>query len=273
MEKALIPRPIRRWTAIKLEHLEAYLKAYARATQRAGTRYYIDAFAGSGECILRETGVHVDGSARRAVKVEPPFTQCFFIEMNTALASHLRESLTRYTNVVVLEGDCNAVIPRQVLPHLPRRAPSLAFLDPTGAQLHWATVRALAAHRLGTNKMELLILYPYDMFVARWLRMPVMAPQLDLMFGGNRWKLALSESAIQGEDHHARRKRFVELYCSGLEALGYRYVDVLGPLYSGRRPLYHVVFASDHPVGAKIMRDVWSKTRWIPGELPFRSGR
>lgn len=267
MAKTRIPRPIRRWTAIKLEHLEAYLKAYAKATQRAGNRYYIDAFAGSGDCILSETGVRIEGSARRALKVNPPFSTCFFVEKDPVLASHLENVLTGHRNASVFQGDCNEVIPREVLPKVPRRAPSLAFLDQTGAQLHWATVRALAAHRLGANKMELLILYAYDMFIARWLRLPAMRETLDAMFGGNQWKRALDESLAIGEDARQRRERFVNLYCDGLRSLDYKYVDALGPLFSGRRPLYHVIFASDHPVGVKIMRDVWSRPRPIPGEL------
>lgn len=265
-----IPRPIRRWTAIKLEHLEAYLKAYARATKRWQERYYIDAFAGCGDCILRETGAPIEGSPWRALKVDPPFTACFFIERDPALAAHLRERMADCGNVHILEGDCNSVIPSEVLPKLPRRAPSLAFLDPTGAQLDWETVRALAVHRLGPRKMELLVLYPYDMFIARWLKQRQMAPVLTDMFGGDSWQEALRQSVATHEGPKERRGRFVGLYCDLLRSLNYRFVDPFGPMYSGRRSLYHLVFASDSDVGIKIMHDVWSRPRAIPGELWYR---
>jgi three-Cys-motif partner protein len=173
-------------------------------------------------------------------------------------------------NVQVFQGDCNVVIPSQVLRQLPRRAPSLAFLDPTGAQLHWSTVEALAAHRLGPNKMELLILYPYDMFIARWLKLPAMAPVLTTMFGGSDWQRALQDSIASGENGDARRLRFVNVYLDRLRSLNYRYVKVYGPLYSGHRPLYHIIFASDHPAGAKIMEDVWGKTKPFPGGLGYQ---
>lgn len=254
-----------------MEHLEAYLKGYARAATTARERYYIDAFAGCGDCVLRVLGIHIEGSARRALKVQPPFTGCFFIEQNPALASHLRSQMASERNVHVFEGDCNEVIPAEVLPRIPRRAASLAFLDPTGAQLQWRTIQTLAGHRLGRFKMELLILYPYDMFIARWLKLDTMAPALTLMFGGDHWKRALQESTANREDTVARRERFVQLYCDGLRSLGYQYVDTLGPLYrSGHHPLYHVIFAGDHPVGQRIMRDVWSRARPVPGELGYK---
>src|SRR3990172_2148467 len=99
MARSTIPRPIRLWTAIKLEHLEAYLTAYAKATKRAGERYYIDGFSGSGDCILRETGTLIEGSAKRALKASPPFTTCFVIEKDPLLSAHLQQSLGGLSNV------------------------------------------------------------------------------------------------------------------------------------------------------------------------------
>ena len=69
------------------------------------------------------------------------------------------------------------------------------------------------------------------------------------------------------ETTNQRRERFVQLYVRNLQSLGYKFVEVYGPLYSKRGPLYHVIFASDHPVGAKIMHDVWAKTRFVPWNL------
>lgn len=179
--------------------------------------------------------------------VSPPFTHCYFIEKDPRLVTQLRDSVASHPNASVFEGDCNNVIPEQVLPLVPQYAPSLAFLDPTGSQLHWVTVRALAAHRLGQRKMELLILYPYDMFIVRWLRLPSMEPALTAMLGGTHWKDELAKSTTLRENEMQKRQRFVKLYCEGLRSLGYRFVEALGPLYSERgRPLYHVIFASDH---------------------------
>jgi three-Cys-motif partner protein len=265
-----MPRPIGPWTAIKLEHLDAYLRAYARATTRAGERYYIDGFAGCGDCVLRSTRVPVQGSAWRALSVTPPFTRCFFVELNPVLAAHLKTQMASYSRVEVFQGDCNIVIPREVLPRVPRRAPSLCFLDPTGAQVRWDTVKALAAHRLGPRKMELLVLYPFDMFIGRWLTLPAMERILTAFYGDASWKNELMESERLGEGREQRRARFVSLYLDRLRDLGYRFVDAYGPLYSGHRALYHFILATDHPVAHKIMSDVWRRARPIPGELGYQ---
>lgn len=58
-----IMRRIHRWTALKLEYLDYYLQAYVTATKKTiHETYYIDAFAGPGDCFFVETGLTVDGS-------------------------------------------------------------------------------------------------------------------------------------------------------------------------------------------------------------------
>lgn len=266
-----IPTPIGKWTALKLEYLGHYLQAYVTATKRAGARYYIDAFAGCGDCVVRETGFPADGSPWRALRTIPPFTTYFFVERNRYLANHLAQRLKDegVGNASVYVGDCNEVIPRQVMKDLPRTAPSFCFLDPTGLQLHWETVRSLAGHRTGDRKMELLILYPYDMAINPRLFNEAVYPALKRFFGGDYWLDEFRRSQKLGESGSKRRERFVNLYQRLLRGLGYRYVEAFGPLRDGRRFLYHVVFASDHHVGAKIMHDVWSRPRAIPGQLDY----
>lgn len=264
-----IPTPIGIWTARKLEYLQSYLQGYARASKRAGETYYLDLFAGCGDCIIRKTRWAVEGSPWRAVKVQPPFTKLFFIEKDPRLAKYLCDSLKRKSvqNAEVFIGDCNGPILDEVLGRVPREKPSFAFLDPSGLQLHWNTVVKLASHRIGPRKMELLIVYPYDMAIKRVLGSRKAENALTTFYGGSEWQQEAQESKECGESPKKRRERFVELYKRKLQELGYKHVDDYGPMGVGRRYYYNVIFASDHPVGAKIMRDVWSKLRKVPGEL------
>ncbi len=282
MPKPRIPTPIRKWTALKLEYLDNYLQAYVRATKRAREIHYIDPFAGCGDCVIIESGHYVQGSPWRALNAVPQFSKYHFVEKRPALAAHLRKSIIDkgFNNANLYVGDCNQVIPSQILPKLPRDVPCFAFLDPYGLQLHWATICALASHRRGW-KIELLILYPYDMAVSRLFslaeRTPAISLKLTSFYGDESWKTQLDESVEADEDTEQRRQRFVKFYTSNLRSLGYEFVDVYGPLYSyRRRPLYHVIFAGDHPAGQRIMHDVWAKTRFIPGEFfyaPIRRPR
>jgi len=143
-------RRIRRWTVLKLEYLDHYLQAYVNATKKTiFETYYIDAFAGPGDCFFVETGLRVDGSPWRALHAVPPFGNYWFIDSDADAANHLKERIRRagIGNAHVFSGDCNNVLPKDVLPQLSRQAPGFAFLDPTGLQLHWATIEALAMHR------------------------------------------------------------------------------------------------------------------------------
>jgi three-Cys-motif partner protein len=274
MANPSIPRPIRKWTAIKLEYLDYYLQGYVKATQTARETHYIDLFASCGECVIKENGQYIQGSSWRALNTVPKFGQYHFIEKNPILAAYLSKSIQDkgFENVRVYPGDCNVVIPQDILPNIPRDVPCFAFLDPEGLQLNWATVKALAAHRL-TYKVELLILYPYDMAVSRNMFLAktkhATASRLTSFYGDESWKLHLEQSIQLIENTIQRRQRFVSLFQGKLTSLGYKYVEVYGPLCSNRGPLYHVVFASDHYVGTKIMRDVWSRTRFVPGELGY----
>jgi len=271
------PMPINRWTAVKLQHLDRYLQAYVTAAKTSLKRAYLDAFAGCGKCVLRQTGTEVDGSAMRALRAVPPFTEYHFVELDRDKAAHLRQSAIGHTNVRVYEGDCNQVIVDELLKAggMSPRAASFAFLDPPGLNLRWATVEALARFRYDPKnhrKMELLILYPFDMVIDAKLFNPRVATTLDAFFGGAEWRGLLAESQALGEGRPERRKRFVEFYVNKLKALGYQYVYWYGPVYNKHRPLYHFVFATDSDAGDKIMRNVWNpkKLRLIEDEMGFQ---
>ena len=265
-----IPKVIGTWTALKLEYLDHYLQAYRTVTKKAPQSFYLDLFAGSGDCALRRHGTMVPGSAWRALSAVPRFTRYFFVEKDPEQAEHLRQRIRTegISNFQVETGDCNQAVDR-ILPKVPRTALSFAFLDPSGLQLHWNTVKKLSSHRRGTQKMELLILYPYDMVINRWISKPAMSATLTAIHGGDSWRVAHEDSLLRGEDENARRERFVNSYRDKLVGLGYKYVDVYGPLKYGHRNLYNVLFAGDNPIGQRIMRDVWSKPRAIPGHLDY----
>lgn len=264
MTKAVIPRPCGPWTSTKLEHLSAYLRAFAKATQRARGRHYIDAMAGCGELVIKRSGMRIRGSAWLPLETDPPFTTVHLVEQQAIYAQHLRDTLHTYPNVYVYEGDCNLVIPNQVLPNLSRVDPTLAFIDPTGIQPNFSLMEALASHRHGYRgeKIELLILFAFDMFINRWMNNPRDWARLDAFFGSTEWHRVARESEDANEVIEVRRQRFAQYYAALLrQKLGYKYAEPLGLLRRRNKPLYQMVFATDHEVGLRIMRSVWSSFR------------
>lgn len=273
--RAAIPQIIGHWTAQKLEYLDNYLQAYRTATKRAGESYYLDLFAGCGDCVLKKSGISVSGSSWRALSTVPAFTGYFFVEKNPSRAHHLQQSISAagLSTARVFAGDCNGPALDQVLATVPRQALSFAFLDPSGVQLRWGTVERLAAHRIGPFKMELLILYAYDMYINRFIGTPQANRALTALYGDESWRLADSESQDLGEERQVRRRRFIDLYKEKLRDLGYKYVDDFGPMGHGDRDFYQVIFAGDNAVGDRIMRQVWAKPRVIPGQFGYQPVR
>jgi three-Cys-motif partner protein len=151
------------WTEEKLRRVEKYLKACNVALKKQTfTREYIDAFAGTGyrevrqpdspgqlllpELVEEDCQDFADGSARIALKVEPPFHKFTFIEQNKNKFDELCKLKDRHPErkILPLRGDANEhiqAICRESWDY--RRA--VLFLDPFGMQVPWDTIKLIAS--------------------------------------------------------------------------------------------------------------------------------
>lgn len=154
------------WSEVKLDAVEYYLQCYSNAlTPRNMDIWYIDAYAGSGDReaerevggILEGTAIGtvvevLDGSARRALKIKPPFRHFVFIEKDPQRAAQLESIKAEFpdTDIEVLIGDANTQL-LNLISQEPwtRKAKSftrgVVFLDPFSMQVDWSTLQALAA--------------------------------------------------------------------------------------------------------------------------------
>jgi three-Cys-motif partner protein len=196
------------WTEVKLDAVQYYLECYAKALTAAGMDiWYLDAFAGSGDREvtseiggilegrpLEEVKETLDGSARRALKVQPPFKHFIFIEMDKvrsqALEALRTEELDR--DIRVFRGDANAELRRFASqPAWSQRNRSynraVVFLDPYALHVDWETLMALAA----TRRIDVWYLFPLRDVVRqlarRYDRVGVKEPMLDRVLGRN-WR-------------------------------------------------------------------------------------
>ncbi|MBK8457715.1 MAG: three-Cys-motif partner protein TcmP [Phyllobacteriaceae bacterium] len=111
-------------TEVKLDAVQYYLECYSKALKsREMEIWYVDAFAGSGD---RESEVQtggllegkpfenilkrLDGSAKRALKVEPAFDKFVFIEMSEEWCDALAKLKKTYPerHIEILKGDANS---------------------------------------------------------------------------------------------------------------------------------------------------------------------
>ena len=264
------------WTIQKLHFLKSYLRAYISATQRfKGDRCYVDLFCGPGLDRAEDTGQNVDGSPRIAMSLQPGFNRFVFVDIDRDSVRQLSEfaasnNLTRSTTTVV--GDCNRAI-QQVRNSIPRDSLAFCFVDPAGLHANWETISTLAGHRAWNgNRAELLILFPYDMALVRFLARDESSEfmesseseqRVDRVMPGPWWRSVYQDRNRGQIDPREARRRFAYMFWMGLKELGYCHVPspFLMKTSPTGRPLYFLFFASDHPAGGRIISHIFDRAR------------
>jgi three-Cys-motif partner protein len=182
------------WTTQKLQVLSRYLQSYTTALKYKPTpdrpfrKTFIDAFAGTGyrtptlgspemamqeelfpELAAAEPQRLLEGSARLALDVDPPFDRYIFVEKNAGRCQQLAllESgfPARAGAIDILLGDANTEIQRICRSEDWSGQRAVLFLDPYGMQVDWKTIEAVAA----TKAIDLWLLFPLGIGVNRLL--------------------------------------------------------------------------------------------------------
>jgi three-Cys-motif partner protein len=197
------------WTEQKLDALDQYLRAYAKVlSNQPFERVYIDAFAGTGYRERRASGPttqalllgdlaaaepqrFLDGSARIALRIDPPFHRYVFVERHRRRARELRRLKDEFTSLAasieVQALDANTAIQKLCADWDVRRMRGVLFLDPFGMQVDWATVQGVAR----TQAIDVWILFPF--MVNRLLTrspskiLPAWRQRLTRMLGSPEW--------------------------------------------------------------------------------------
>lgn len=165
------------WTEAKLEIVSRYANSFQTALkhQRFET-WYLDPFAGSGERTesrvtggllegepIEEKRLTFEGSARRALSIEPAFHHYRFADTKPAHVEALRKLAKVYPDrdIEVWAGDGNLAI-SQILTTAPWesardgwRQRGIVFLDPYGMNVSWETLRLIAE----TKRLDVWFLF------------------------------------------------------------------------------------------------------------------
>ncbi len=245
------------------------LRNYIEATREVRSKFlpprghggaaYIDMFAGPGRARDRSSGDIVDGSPLIAAKhTAAPFSRVIFCEIDPGSVAALRTRTRGDNRVIIVEGDCNREIHR-IVGEIPPHGLNLAFIDPYGLDsLYFATIENLAR---SSERMDLLIHYPTGAMKRNIGKAKTQAVTKARM------------AKALGEGVRAERPRDVvrqidETLRKNLENLGYtgRKVRSVPVINSKGVIMYHLVYASRHPLGD----DIWeSITRPKQAELPL----
>jgi len=255
------------WAEEKLDYLARYINGFETSMRsKWPVRNFIDLLAGPGKNKIRETSAILLGSPLIALTTPYPFTGYFFVDRSEENTRALNQRCTVspiYDRVNIRTGDCNKevdAIIRKIKPD-DSRSLNLAFLDPEGFELQWATIEKLASVR----RMDLIINYS-QMGIERYISQAFNSSKqtkVDLFFGGNEWRTIYA--TWQGKSELQRR--LMDHYKAKLRDLGYTEVfrgEGVGtePLIKNQEknvPLYSLIFASKHNLGHKIWKSIIRK--------------
>lgn len=259
------------WSEVKLDILREYASAYSiiLSKQKSIRKHiYIDAFAGAGKHISKETGEFVLGSPLNALLIEPPFNEFHLIDLDGSRADELRHLIGARSDVVVYEGDANDILLQKVLPRCRYENfhRGLCLLDPYKLNVDWKVIETAGKMR------SVEIFYNFMIMDANMNVLwrdpdkvtPVQVARMDKVWGDRSWRQAAykSELGLFGPiEEKADNEAIAEAFRDRLKKVaGFSYVPKPIPMRNEKGAvIYYLFFASPNKTGAHIVEYIFKK--------------
>lgn len=265
------------WTNIKTGVLRSYLGFFTSALKNQGFElWYIDGFAGTGTRTIDQRDAdlfgegsepqEIDGSAKIALGIDPPFQRFVFIEEKPKRVAALKALAEGRSDVVIVQGDANAAITElcrstawrgKLAPGSGIRA--VMFLDPYGMSVDYATLQEMRQ----TAAIDVWYLFPLSGLYrqAAHSKMDISPDKeaaITRILGTDEWKTrfyAAGEPDLFGNICDGPRiadVNAIEDYVR--ERLVNVFPHVLKPLrlYRQRVPIFSLFFAMSNPDTAAL---------------------
>lgn len=275
------------WAREKLSFLDDFVPPALQATgctpKPKLQRWYVDLFAGPGRNVHVKSGEEFEGSAIRVLPMSAQrnptvhFTHAAIVNKDEDDQAALVERVRRLRekglvpiperNMEILTHDANRVITR-ILERIDTRAYAFVFVDITRPRhWPWSSVKKLKAG--GHESIDLYLLFPLGMALKRLLSyndqtVRESTPVLDAFFGADSdWRslLELRKSDALARELGPATLRF---YMDRLRGQGWKYViDARDIKRENGSPMYHMLYATNHPAGDNI-------GGWSAGKKPVK---
>lgn len=219
-------------------------------------RCFVELFAGPGRCVVEGTQTELPGSPLQAIDIRDRFTHYLFNDINPDCIEALRRRVAGLG--VPLEPqyfmqDCNSVV-SQLRAALPAASESvdLAVIDAWGWEMSFDALTSLTQGR----RMDIIVTFPIGFIKRNWNRQ---LGQLDRFFGGDGYKEAFLDAMQQ--DNGKASRILLNYYEDRLKDIGYKYPNDQAWIVNTKQvKLYHLVFASKHPLGNEFWRKIASRS-------------
>ena len=258
-------------TLEKLDAVEKYLQAFQTALKKQKFHtVFFDAFAGTGDLPAQAAGQLLDGvvdpdqiaegSARRALRIKPPFDEYIFVEQMKGKAAELLALKTDFNDLAprisVIHGDANRAVADFCGSRDWARTRMVCFLDPFGNQVSFSTIEAVAKCNI-----DLWYLFPAGIGVNRQISgdgtvVASAEPSLDRMYGTADWRTefiqAKSVPTLFGDENVLEKNSSAEIATRFMirrmkTVFGGRVLDSWLPLGRNGGHWYSLIFACGNP--------------------------
>jgi three-Cys-motif partner protein len=259
------------WSEIKLDIVKDYASAYSRilAAQKDPSLHhvYVDAFAGAGVHLSKQTQDLVPGSPLNALMIKPPFREYYLIDIDRQKVALLKELTRGRCDVHIQEGDCNQVLLEKVFPNCRweqyRRA--LCLLDPYGLHLDWSVIESAGKMR----SVDMFLNFPVaDMNRNVLWRHPEGVDAADIkrmnqFWGDESWKDVAYTSDLFGHPEKEENRSVAEGFRQRLlKVAGFKHVPEPLPMRNTKGAIvYYLFFASQKPAAEHIISDIFKRYR------------
>lgn len=261
------------WSEIKLDIIKKYASAYSNIMDKQSAikkHIYIDAFAGPGKHLSKESGELVLGSPLNALDINPPFGEFHLIDLNGGKAAELRRSVGEREDVFIYEQDANKILLEKVFPRCRYEDYHRAFclLDPYKLNVDWKVIQTAGKMR------SLEIFYNFMIMDANmnvlWHNPNKVAhsqvERMDYVWGDHSWRAVAYEKGqdLFGEiEEKAGNEVIVEAFRKRLKNVAeFEYVPKPIPMRNQKGAVvYYLFFASQNKTGAGIIEDIFNTYR------------
>lgn len=244
----LLARVVGPWVVRKTHHVDRFVDIFVTAMKGKWDGLgYVELFSGPGVSFDRVRREYLEGSPLRALRRD--FTDYAFVDLDPlatgTLLKRIEVTPPGPRRVLVKSGDCNDQVDA-IRSAIPRRALTLAFVDPTNWQVRFDTIARLVDGR-STD-----LLFTFHVGAMRRMVKTASTPALDAFFGTGAWRDTLTRPMAD------RTRALVDLYNEQLASLGYlrgAAANAVSVRNSREVTMYQLVLFSRHELGGKFWRE------------------
>lgn len=225
--------------------------------------------------MARSDGGLVWGSPTSVLLVDPPFKEYHLIDLDQGNIEVLElqvksRTMGPYdpTAVFCYNADCNEILLSRIFPRVRFEdyVRALCLLDPYGLHLDWRVIDTAAKMK----SVEIFLNFPIMDINRNVLRRDPakidegQASRLTRYWGDVSWREVAYSSAdnLFGFDEKDTNQALADGFRKRLLSAGFAYVPEPMPMRNSKEAiLYYLFFASQKPVAAKIVRDIFEKYR------------